>query len=185
MARLVRKLRYLYLAFFSKPVSDRRLYRHIRRHKSQRIIELGVGTMERALRLIEVAAQAGPNQVSYTGIDLFEMRTEADGPGVSLKVAHRGLQATGARVRLLPGNAQSALPRTANSLGPHDLVLISADQSDESLVQAWFYLPRILADGASVFREQPAKDGAPPVWRLISPDELRGLTQPPPRRRAA
>src|ERR1700722_2539615 len=117
MARLVRQLRYLYLAFFSKPVCDRRLYRHIRRHKSQRILDLGVGTMQRALRLIEVAAEAGPKQVSYTGIDLFEMRSESDGPGVSLKLAHRELQATGARVRLVPGNARSALPQSANSLG--------------------------------------------------------------------
>ena len=83
MARLVQKLRYLYLAFFSKPAGDRPIYRHIRRHKSQRIMELGVGTLDRALRLIEVAAQAGPNRVSYTGIDLFEMRGESDGPGVS------------------------------------------------------------------------------------------------------
>jgi hypothetical protein len=132
MARLVRQLRYLYLAFFSKPVPDRRLYRHIRRHKSRRILELGVGTRERALRLIEVAAQAGPNRVSYTGVDLFEMRSESDGPGVSLKLAYRDLQASGARVRLVPGRANSALAQTANSLGPHDLVLIAADQPDEA-----------------------------------------------------
>jgi hypothetical protein len=185
MARLVRQLRNLYLAFFSKPVRDRRLYRHIRRHKSQRILELGVGTMERALRLIEVATQAGPNRVSYTGIDLFEMRGESDAPGVSLKLAHRELNASGAKVRLVPGSAQSALAQTANSLGPHDLVLIAADQPDESLAKAWMYFPRILAEGASVFREQPGKNDSPPVWRLVSPDELRALTQPPPRRRAA
>jgi hypothetical protein len=185
MARVVRQLRYLYLAFFSKPVRDRRLYRHIRRHKSQRILEFGIGTMERTLRVIEVAAQVGPNRVSYTGVDLFEMRGDADGPGVSLKLAHRELNAAGAKVRLVPGNAQLALAQTANSLGPHDLVLIAADQSDESLAKAWLYFPRILADGASVFRERSAGDNAPPVWRVILPDELRALTQPPPRRRAA
>jgi hypothetical protein len=185
MARLVRQLRYLYLAFFSKPAGDRRLYRHIRRHKSLRIMELGVGTLERSLRLIELANDAGTGQVSFTGIDLFEMRAEADGPGVSLKVAHRGLQASGAKVRLVPGNAQSALTRMANTMGPHDLVLISADQTDESLAQAWFYFPRILAEGATVFRQQATQDGSPPVWKEVTPDELRTLSQPPPRRRVA
>ena len=138
MANLVRQLRYLYLAFFSQPGHDRCLYRHIGRRKSHRILELGVGTTERAQRLIEVAGLADPGcQVGYTGIDLFEMRGESDAPGVSLKLAHRQLQATGARVRLVPGIAQSALAQTANSLGPHDLVLIAADQPDESLAQAW------------------------------------------------
>jgi hypothetical protein len=136
MARLARQLRYLYLAFFSKPIGDRPLFRHIRRHKSQRILEFGVGTTERAQRLIEVATLYASEQISYTGIDLFEMRGESDGPGVSLKLAHRSLTATGARVRLLPGNIQSALPQAANSLGPQNLVLISADQSDESLARA-------------------------------------------------
>ena len=132
-----------------------------------------------------MATEAGANPVSFTGIDLFETRTEADGPGVSLKVAHRGLQASGAKVRLLPGNAQSTLPRMANSLGPHDLVLISNEQSDESLSQAWFYFPRILADGATVFRQQAAEDGASPVWRVISDEEIKTLAQPPSRRRVA
>jgi hypothetical protein len=186
MARLARQLRYLYLAFFSQPVRDRGLYRHIWRHKSHRILELGVGTTERARRLIEVAALAGADsRVCYTGIDLFEMRGESDAPGVSLKLAHRELQATGARIRLVPGSAQSALAQTANSLGPHDLVLIAADQPDESLAQAWFYIPRVLAAGGSVFRQQPTKEGQLPLWRVMPAAELQALTQPPPRRRAA
>jgi hypothetical protein len=95
------------------------------------------------------------------------------------------LQATGAKVRLVPGQAGSAPAQQANSLGQHDLVLISADQTEAALKQGWFYFPRILAEGGVVFRQEAAAEGEAHVWRRLTQQELQALTQPPPRKRAA
>lgn len=179
----VRALRYWYLAYGSQPRHERLLYRSIRQHRVQRILELGLASTERACRLIEVAARYGGGRVSYTGIDLFELRS-GDSSGVSLKLAHRRLSASGARVRLVPGDPYSALSAVANSLSGTDLVIVSADQDREALAKAWFYLPRVLAPSAAVYLEQPAADGSLGL-RLLPADELARLAAPPHRRRAA
>jgi len=149
------RLRFFYLAHLSKPASDRPIYRLVNRRRIRKIVELGVGLGRRAVRLIEAAAIHGPvGDVHYTGIDLFETRTAADGPGMPLKAAHRLLKATGARIQLLPGDPYSALSRAANGLGGTELVVISAGYDPESLARAWFYLPRMLRDGSRVLVEQ-------------------------------
>ncbi|HEX3654823.1 MAG TPA: hypothetical protein VHV55_03405 [Pirellulales bacterium] len=178
----VRALRYLYLAYFSAPRHDRLLYRHVRRQRVQRILELGLGNTERACRLIEIAAQASGQRVSYTGIDLFELRGE-QAEGVSLKLAHRRLSATGARVRLVPGDPHSAMAAVANCLAGTELVIVSADQDRQALAKAWFYVPRVLAPTAAVFVEEPTAGGL--VLRRLPADELARLAAPPSRRRAA
>ncbi|HEY5313898.1 MAG TPA: hypothetical protein VIK18_15320 [Pirellulales bacterium] len=178
----VRALRYLYLAYFSAPRHDRLLYRHARNHRVQRILELGLGSTERACRLIELATRASGQRVSYTGIDLFELRGEQTA-GVSLKLAHRRLAATGARVRLVPGDPHSALAAVANSLVATDLVIVSADQDRPALEKAWFYLPRVLSPAAVVFVEEPVAGGI--LLRQMPADELARLAASPGRRRAA
>jgi hypothetical protein len=178
----VRALRYLYLAYLSKPRHDQLLYRYARRHRVQRILELGLGTAERACRLIEIAARASGQRVSYTGIDLFELRGE-ESKGVSLKLAHRRLAATGARVRLVPGDPHAALAAVANGLVGTELVIVSADQDRQALERAWFYLPRALSPTAAVFVEEPTSAGL--VVRRMPADELARLAAPPSHRRAA
>jgi hypothetical protein len=178
----VRALRYLYLAYFSAPRHDRLLYRHVRRQRVQRILELGLGNTERACRLIEIGTQSSGQRVSYTGIDLFELRGE-EADGVSLKLAHRRLSATGARVRLVPGDPHSAMAAVANCLAGIELVIVSADQDRHALAKAWFYLPRVLAPTAAVFVEEPTADGL--ALRRLPADELARLAAPPSRRRAA
>jgi len=175
MTAWARQLRYGYLAYFSKPVSEQILVRHVWKHKSCRLLEIGIGSGERAKRLIQLATAASPGStILYTGIDPFELRTS--GGGMSLKLAHRTLVATGAKVRLLPGEANYALPPMANSLGPHDLVLIAGDQTDESLARAWFYLPRVMAAEALVFRQAAGATGDEP-WAQVEPGALARLTQ--------
>jgi hypothetical protein len=181
----LRQLRSFYFAYLSQPAALRPLYRFIRRHKVRRILELGVGTTERSQRLIEVATTASPGQrIDFTGVDLFELRSDT-AAGVSLKLAHRLLKATGARIRLVPGDPHSALSQMANSLGPHDLAVISADQDRQSLSQAWFYVPRVLAETGAVFVEESATEGGPTSFKALSASELSQLAQPPSRRRAA
>jgi hypothetical protein len=181
-----RQLRYFYLAFFSKPASYRRLYRFIHRQRVKRMLEIGIGTAGRAKKLIDLAAHtAGGDRIDYTGIDLFELRPADRLPGLSLKAAHRELSATGARVRLIPGDPFGALSRTANALTGTQLVLISGDQDRESLAKAWFYVPRMLSPGAQVFLEEPPDEHGQSSLRAIGPAELEQLASLPSRRRAA
>ncbi len=155
-------LQYVRLAYFSKPASERPIYRAIRRLKAKSIIEMGVGMGERSKRLIQVAQRySGDSQIRFTAVDLFEAR-EAHDPGWTVKRAHRVLTSHGAKVQVVPGDPFSALSRTANALKNVDLVVIGADQDDDSLAQAWFYVPRILHEGSRVFREvEDLKRGRP------------------------
>lgn len=175
-----------YLVHFSYPAADRIIFRTIYRQRVQRILELGLAGGQRAVRMIEVARLAGAGEeLSYTGIDLFEDRAAADGPGVPLKEAHRLLWATGARVRLLPGEPGAVLAGQANSLGQMDLVVISGRQNAESLEGAWFYLPRLL-HGRSTVLLQRALPGGQVTVETLPPDEIaRRAAAVAPHRKAA
>ena len=136
--------------------------------------------------MIEAASLHVPQgRIHYTGIDLFEARSSMDGPGVTLKMAHRLLKATGARTQLLPGDPLTALSREANCLTGTDLVIISARQDRSSLARAWFYVPRMLHPGSQVYVEEVGRGGRPPVLRRLAPDEIARLATPAPRRQAA
>ena len=170
------RLRFIYLSYLSKPVSDRLIYRVIPRRKVLKIVEAGVGRGVRAGRMIEAAGFTAPaGQVQYTGIDLFEARSASDGPGLTLKTAHRLLKATGARIRLLPGDPFSALARAANTLMGTDLVVISADQDARSLARAWFYLPRMLHPRSLVYCEERLPGSQDAVLRLVPLAEIADL----------
>ncbi len=174
-----------YLSYLSKPSSDRILYRIIRKHKVQRILELGVGTGRRAVRMIEMAQRQAPDrQIRYTGTDLFESRSAADGPGVTLKLAYQMLGATGARIHLVPGDPFSALSRTANGLMGTHLVVISAREDPQSVDQAWFYLPRVLHARSRVVVEG-RRPGGGTTMRVLNASEIERLTRAKAVRRAA
>jgi len=135
--------------------------------------------------MIETALLNGPpNEVCYTGIDLFEARIAADGPGVTLKMAHRMLKSTGVRVKLVPGDSFSALARTANSLRETDLVVISSRQDPEIMARSWYFIPRVLHSESLVLREE-TRPGGRLVLRSVSRDELQGLAQAASLSRAA
>jgi hypothetical protein len=169
-------LRLLYLSYLSKPIADRQVYRIIPRQRVATIVELGIGPGRRAGRMIEAASYLAPvRQISYTGIDLFEARTEADGPGLTLKAAHRLLATTGARVGLVPGDPFLALARMANALMGTDLLIVSADQDPGAMAKAWFYVPRMLHARSLVYQEVSAGPDAPLALRLLASDEIARL----------
>lgn len=146
-------LGYARLAHFSKPKHERQLYRAIKRQKMHRIVEVGIGSAERAINLVCTAQRFGGDAtVSYTGLDWFEER-EAPAAPLPLIHAHRQLQLTGARVRLVPGYPPATLPQIANTLQRTDLILISAAVDDASLDRAWFYFPRMCHSETLVLRE--------------------------------
>ena len=166
-------LRFAYLSYFSQPPSDRPIYRAIRSHRVRRIVEFGVGLGQRAVRMIEAASLFAPRQkILYTGVDLFEARSSDEGPGLTLKMAHRKLKSTGARIQLLPGDPFTVLSRSANGLSGTDLIVISERQDKDSLARAWFYLPRMLHGSSSVFIEEPSRQGGKRVLRQLPSREI-------------
>ncbi len=173
------------LSYLSAPASDRPIYRAIRRHKVCKILEIGIGFGRRAARMIDAARLISPlEEIHYTGIDLFEDRVSADGPGVTLKLGHRLLRETGARIHLIPGDPLTALARTANELGKLDLVVISARQNRQALGRAWFYLPRLLHANSQLFVEAALPAGRM-MMRPVALDEINALAAISRPRRAA
>ena len=184
--QLFRRLKYLYFAYFSKPAGDRTIYRTMGRLRAKKILEIGVGSAQRAQRMIRVAALLSPiEHVRYTGVDLFEARTPDSPPGITLKQAHCLLKASGARIQVVPGDPFSALARTANSLPELDLVLIAADQDGESLERAWFYMPRMLAAHTVVLRETIDPETGQSIWTRIERGQIELKAAPVRQRRAA
>jgi hypothetical protein len=182
----MRTLRFLYLSYLSKPATDRAVYRVIRKQRFRKIVELGIRTGQRAARMIEVARlQFPPNQIHYTGIDLFEARGSSDGPVTTLKGAYRRLARTGARVQLLPGDPFVALARAANTLGGSQLVLISAGHEPDSLARAWFYVPRMLSKDAYVLIEGASGPEGELAIRRVAREQIDRLADAASVRRAA
>ena len=143
-------LQALYLTTFSQPSYDRDLYRAVKRTKPRKIVEFGVGDTSRANRLIQLAKRYRRNErIEYTGIDLFEASLQKS---ISLKQAHHQLSRTGVSVRLVPGELEPALARTANDLVGTDLIVIGVGHSAEDLERASFYIPRMLHPGTKLAR---------------------------------
>ena len=171
----------LWLTRFSRPAGERTLWRHVLRHPPQRILEVGMGTLARTERLLQLARGLSPAQpVQLVGIDRFESRTPADPPGVTLKEAHKRLTSL-AKVQLVPGNADAALARVGNHIGVFDLVLVSADEEARHLEKAWFYIQRLVRPESTILVE-PAPRAA---WRPLENERLQELAARPLQRRAA
>lgn len=183
MPGLFRRCRHLYFAWFSRPAGYRPLYRLLRRGGIHKILEVGMTDTSRTLRMVELAVASG-QAITYSGVDLFEMRPATGRAGWTLKEAHRRLAASGVKSRLAPGDPFTALARTANSLGALDLIVISADLDPDSMSKAWFYVPRLLHDATRVFIEQRDEKGEPSL-RPIQRAEIEQLATSGVRRRAA
>jgi hypothetical protein len=153
------RLKYYYLAYASKPKTERFLYRAVRKSRAARIVEFGLTSLTRSRRLIEAAQRYAPGgNVSFTGIDLFEsgaiVPAAADADRQSLIGVFRTLRPSGASLRLLPGRLGTVLTDVANTLTDTDLLLIGQSVADDDLEPAWFYLPRMLHAGSLVLRER-------------------------------
>ena len=147
-------LKYAYLAHFSQPRTERQLYRLVKVHKICRIVEIGIQNVERTAAMIAVAQRyADAGQVSYTGLDWFDTRPD-DLPQLTLKQAHRQLLATGATVRLVPGEPARSVASIANAHQHTGLLVLSSPVTDSMLAPAWFYLPRMVESGSVVLRER-------------------------------
>jgi hypothetical protein len=152
-------IRLIYSCHFSKPPHNRPVYQAIRHCHARKIVELGLGAGQRAMRMIEVAKLVSPRQdVHYVGVDQFEARSESDAPGLTLKEAHQLLRSDRVRVQLVPGNPSDVLVRIANSLGKVDLLIVPAELDSESFARAWFFVPRMLHESSVVLIERVLDD---------------------------
>jgi hypothetical protein len=182
---ILSQLRSLYFRYFSKPQSDSPVYKAIRRHAARKIVELGIGNGRRALRMIEVAKTTSPgHDICYIGMDMFEGRSESDGPRLSLKAAHQLLRRDGVRVQLVPGNPPESLVRVANSLLKIDLLIVPAEMDSPASSRVWFFVPRMLHQRSVVFVERVLDDGRRAL-RVKPPAEIDELASVGTRRRAA
>src|SRR5262245_60394378 len=160
-----RLLRCLYLLYFSQPAADRAVYQALRGRLIRSVVELGINRTERTQRILEIARWGSENTpLRYTGIDLFEARP-ANQAGLTLKQAYAALKRPNVQVQLVPGDAATALRRVANSLANTDLLLIAANQNEESLARAWAWIPRMLCPTSLIFREEPAQGPGQTIWR--------------------
>lgn len=180
------KIKRFFFSYLSQPAGDRPLYRLLYRSRCLKVVEIGLGTGRRALRMIDVARQAlDTEQLSFTGIDRFEARTPAHGAGLALKDAYKLLTASGAKVRLLPGDAQSGLACAANILGAQDLIVLSHDMDQVALGKSWFYLPRLLHERTHVFVEDASGPKGRTVLRPVTREEIDARANAAQRRQAA
>ena len=137
------------------------------------------------MRMIEVARHASPQaDVHYVGMDLFEGRTESNGPGLSLKAAYQLLRRTGARVQLVPGDLSTGLVRMANSLGKVDLLILPAELDPPAFERLWFFVPRMLHGRSVVFVERRLDDGQTSLAIKPRPEIDRFAAAGPARRAA-
>ncbi len=182
---VVEFLKRTYLSYLSKPAARRSAYRLARESQVRTIVQLGLFDLDFLENLLWMS-QTIPRgeKVRFVGIDQFEMRPE-NLPPLGLKDTHRQLQATGAKIKLVPGDPFSALSREANSLTGTDLLLISDVIDDESMKQAWFYVPRMLTETSVVLRHM-TEAGVETLTRVGS-DEIdrRSVSGYDTRRRRA
>ena len=149
-------LKQLYCCYLSKPASDRKLYRAVAQFEINSVVEIGIASIERTCRVLELAHRFSKGTVQYTGIDLFESEIGASNK-IGLKVSHVELKATGAKVKLMPGDPFSCLSRSVNLLSGTDLLIIGGNVDEDSMARCWFYLPRLIHEDSLVLIE--TKDG--------------------------
>lgn len=177
-------LKYVSLAYLSRPQADREIYRLLKRHEITRIVEIGIRDLARTSAIIETAQRfAGERPVAYTGLDWFDARPDHAAP-LTLKQAHAALKTTGAQVRLVPGAPARSISTIANAHQNTELVLVGHSVTDDEMSFAWFYVPRMLRASSLVFREQRDAEGRPTLTRL-SIAELATRAEGAALRRAA
>jgi hypothetical protein len=172
-------LRSSYLLYFSKPAGERSLYQAVSKQPIRSIVELGLDLTGRTERILEVVSWKGvPGPVRYTGIDLFDARPKT-APALALKQAFAGLRkprsGLALNVQLVPGDPAMALARVANLLAGTDLLLIAANQDQESLERAWAWVPRMLSGSSLVMVEGRAEKSGQSTWRRVSLAEVHQL----------
>ncbi len=155
-------LKKLWLLRSSRSAGERPLVRSILDSRPNKILELGLGQLNRTPHILSLASQVSDGPIHYVGLDRFEARLPEDPPGVTLKEAHSCLQGFG-RVQLVPGSPDSTLARLCNHLGWFDLILVSAAIDQATASRCWFFLQRLARSHTVVHQESTEN-----VWEPVS-----------------
>ncbi len=152
MARLS-WLQRLYWRHLSKPANERDLFIHVLENPVGSILEIGIGSGERAKRLLPLCTKPeGIAQIRYAGVDPFES-APAGQPHLNLKQAHRMLAELGVKAHLIPGDPQFAISRVANLVQPSDLIIIDGEWESDTetgrTIATW--LPRLCHSKSTLF----------------------------------
>ena len=169
----VSTIQYMHWTMLAKPACDRAIYQKIKQLRARSIVEIGVGDGVRAERIVQVAQKFGAGQtVKYTGIDLFDGRSEDESP-LKLIEMHKRLSALGVKPQLVPGDLGSSIRRIANSNTRTDLMIVSAGFEPATLEASWFFIPRMLCAGSLLMLQNKA-DGS---FKMMSRLEIERLAE--------
>jgi predicted O-methyltransferase YrrM len=128
---------------------------HIRRHKPNSILEIGVFNGFFAERMIKTASLNSAKKVFYTGVDLFEeMNQEIYSRELSLnadkqEIVYEKLKLQKANVRLLKGFSKNILPQIIGE--SFDLIIIDGGHSFETVLNDFEYAKKLLSEKGYIF----------------------------------
>lgn len=105
--------------------------------QAKAVLEVSVGDGSRAIAVLEALGTA--HKVRYVAIDQFEMA----GGDVTLKAFHKTLRREGIRPQVYPEPINRGLVRVANTIGPVDLVIIAAEQTQWQTPETMSLLARV------------------------------------------
>ena len=128
---------------------------HIRKHKPNSILEIGVFNGFFAERMIKTASLNSAKKVFYTGVDLFEeMNQEIYSRELSLnadkqEIVYEKLKLQKANVRLLKGFSKNILPQIIGE--SFDLIIIDGGHSFETVLNDFEYAKKLLSEKGYIF----------------------------------
>ena len=154
-------IRSLYLSYFSSPPENRALYQAICRWKPARIVEFGIQRGVRTANMLELVRQFHEvEKIEYFCVDPFESRVVEDGPGLSLRKAHKLFVQSGVRVKPVPGRPEDGLRSLTKQISDVDLLII-ATPSPNWIEMQKPALAELLKPKAQVFIGTSTLDGSP------------------------
>ena len=180
---LANKLRYRHLLMTTQPRRYVNLFRTIYAERCLRLVEIGTWNGVHAEQMIRVAAaRADVGRIRYTGFDLFEQLTDeqfrsefSKRPPSESEVLQR-LQATGAIIRLVPGNTRVTLPESRELLGDADFVFIDGGHSIETIRSDLAAVLNAVRPGTPVILDDYYVDPGPELEGLGCQSVLAGLS---------
>ena len=150
-----------YLTHFSKPASHRAIYRYIQSEHPRKVLEIGIQRAERTMTLLPMLLKycGEKSDVHYCCVDPFESRTPADGPGLSLRKAHRLISQFEIKSRLVPSSPVSAVKQLHLNrlIEKVDLVVIATPET-QWLSSCMTSLRELIHESAGIFLGLPTQN---------------------------
>jgi hypothetical protein len=145
---MYRYLQYLHRCFKLRNSRYQNLFRTIRAHQCQQIVEVGVYNGRTARKMIQTASISHrPAEIFYHGFDLFEQLTDGELESELSKrpptrsVVQSLLHRTGANINLYQGNTLNTLSKFADAGALDDslntLIFIDGGHSAETVDHDW------------------------------------------------